>query len=160
MGICFSCLGLNSDDGDYNERSSLLGNNNIYSDEDVHESLLKQQQRQNELSVIVNDLSDNLIDVSTFLSKQSSENYNNKNTLSSTQSGDIFATASSLQGTDDDAGVPTDSPNLPLDSADDNDKPLPHLWSLEKKIQLMKDVSASHSSFDIEPPSQSLYVVF
>ncbi|OBA19276.1 hypothetical protein METBIDRAFT_22105, partial [Metschnikowia bicuspidata var. bicuspidata NRRL YB-4993] len=80
MGVCFSCLGFNNDGEDYNERSSLLGNNNLYSNEDLHENLLKQQQRQNELSVIVNDLSDNLIDVSTFLSKGSTENYNNKNT--------------------------------------------------------------------------------
>ncbi|KAF8003435.1 hypothetical protein HF325_002680 [Metschnikowia pulcherrima] len=143
MGICFSCLGLNGDDGDDGERTSLLGNNNIYSDENNYENLLKQQQRQNELSLIVNDLSDNLIDVSTFLSK------------------DVFATANGVQNGHNDTGAITteDSANLPLD-ASDNDKSLPYLWPLDKKLQLMKDVSTSHPLFEIKPPSESLYVVF
>ncbi|KAJ8140096.1 hypothetical protein OXX80_004338 [Metschnikowia pulcherrima] len=160
MGICFSCLGLNGDDGDDGERTSLLGNNNIYSDENNYENLLKQQQRQNELSSIVNDLSDNLIDVSTFLSKGSVEGYN-KNTISSTQSTDVFATANGVQNGHNDTGAITteDSANSPLD-ASDNDKSLPYLWPLDKKLQLMKDVSTSHPLFEIKPPSESLYVVF
>ncbi|GEQ68171.1 hypothetical protein JCM33374_g1838 [Metschnikowia sp. JCM 33374] len=160
MGICFSCLGLNKDDGDYNERSSLLGSNNIYSDEDLHESLLKQQQRQNELSVIVNDLSDNLIDVSTFLSNGSGDQYNLKSTISGSQSTDIYSSANGIPCADEDAGS---SPNSPLEAAESNDetdKSLPSLWPLDKKIQLMKEVSTSHASFNIEPPSESLYVVF
>lgn len=67
MGPCLSCLRAPEEDNDANERTSLLGNGNHFSAENYHEELLKQQQRQNELNGIVNDLSDNLIDVSTFI---------------------------------------------------------------------------------------------
>lgn len=67
MGLCLSCLSGNDDD-DVNERTSLLANGNQLTNEDYQEELFKQQQRQNELLGIVNDLTDNLIDVSTFVS--------------------------------------------------------------------------------------------
>ena len=72
MGVCLSCLRGDDDDDEINETTSLLGHG-IYSDENYQEELLKQQQRQNELNVIVNELNDNLIDVSTFLNKNSFE---------------------------------------------------------------------------------------
>ncbi|ODV67623.1 hypothetical protein HYPBUDRAFT_152486 [Hyphopichia burtonii NRRL Y-1933] len=69
MGLCLSCIRPDYDNEDeFNERSSLLGNQHLHSDENIQEELLKQQQRQQELNGIVNELNDNLIDVSTFLS--------------------------------------------------------------------------------------------
>lgn len=69
MGLCLSCIRPNNDEDDeLNERTSLLRSQDFYSDEHLQEELLKKQQRQNELNNIVNELSDNLIDVSTFLS--------------------------------------------------------------------------------------------
>lgn len=68
MGVCLSCLRPELEDDEYNERTSLLGQQNRFSDENIQEELFKQQQRQSELNGIVNELSDNLIDVSTFLS--------------------------------------------------------------------------------------------
>lgn len=69
MGLCLSCLyPANDEEDEFNERSSLLRSQDFYSDEHLQEELLKKQQRQNELNNIVNELSDNLIDVSTFLS--------------------------------------------------------------------------------------------
>lgn len=66
MGICLSCLRPQTDDDELNERSSLLGHRQS-TDENLQEELIKQQQRQAELFGIVNELSDNLIDVPTFL---------------------------------------------------------------------------------------------
>lgn len=68
MGLCFSCLYGEEDDGNNNERSSLLHSGQIYLEENLQEEAKKQQKRQNELAGIVNELSDNLIDVSTFMS--------------------------------------------------------------------------------------------
>lgn len=68
MGLCYSCLYGDEDDGNNNERSSLFQNHQLYSEENLQEEVKKQQQRQNELAGIVNELSDNLIDVSTFMS--------------------------------------------------------------------------------------------
>lgn len=65
MGLCLSCLAPASD---VDERTSLLASD-AYS-ENLQEDLLKQQQRQSELNVIVSDLSDNLIDVLTFLTHE------------------------------------------------------------------------------------------
>ncbi|RLV93639.1 hypothetical protein JA1_002360 [Spathaspora sp. JA1] len=69
MGACLSCLQYSSDD-EYNETTSLLRNQeNQYSGDYVQEEqILKQQQRQQELASIVNELSDKLIDVTSFLS--------------------------------------------------------------------------------------------
>lgn len=77
MGLCLSCLKPSTDEEDeYNERTSLLRSQEFYSDEHLQEELLKKQQRQQELNNIVSELSDNLIDVSTFLSGQSNINSN------------------------------------------------------------------------------------
>ena len=65
MGVCLSCLRGDVDDDEFNERTSLL-HSNQFLDENVQEEILKQQQRHAELNAIVNDLSDNLIDVTTF----------------------------------------------------------------------------------------------
>lgn len=65
MGACLSCIRGESDDS--GEESLLLkGQQQMYGN-DVEESVLKQQQRQQELNTIVNDLTDSLIDVSLFL---------------------------------------------------------------------------------------------
>ncbi|KAI5953900.1 hypothetical protein CANMA_004739 [Candida margitis] len=70
MGICFSCLGGSSSEDEYDETTSLLRRNQQGTyDQLQEEELIKQQQRQQELSNIVNDLSENLIDVTSFLSK-------------------------------------------------------------------------------------------
>lgn len=66
MGACLSCLRPSDDDEEYNERTSLL-HNDFYNDEHLQEELLKRQQRQQELNNLVSELSDNLIDVSSFL---------------------------------------------------------------------------------------------
>lgn len=73
MGACLSCLrGSDQNDDELNENSSLLrGQHNQYSSDYLQEAeLLKQQQRQQELNTIVNDLSDNLIDVTSFLNNE------------------------------------------------------------------------------------------
>lgn len=68
MGVCLSCL-RPSEEAEVDETTSLL-NHGLYTDANYQEELLKQQQRQNELNTITNELSDNLIDVSTFSSKR------------------------------------------------------------------------------------------
>lgn len=73
MGVCLSCLRPEVDDDEFNERTSLLQQNR-FSDENLQEEMIKQQQRQSELNGIVNELSDNLIDVSTFLSANTTVN--------------------------------------------------------------------------------------
>ncbi|KAK6454741.1 late endosomal/lysosomal adaptor and MAPK and MTOR activator-domain-containing protein [Scheffersomyces xylosifermentans] len=86
MGICLSCLRSgDANDDDYNENSSLLRNqHNLYSDDYLQEEeLSKQQQRQQELNTIVNDLSDNLIDVTSFLNNTSNNSVTNTPNLSS-----------------------------------------------------------------------------
>lgn len=66
MGACLSCL-IPDNDNDNDENTSLLcGEHNQYSNFEQEEEL-KLQQRQRELNTIVNDLSDNLIDVLSFL---------------------------------------------------------------------------------------------
>lgn len=151
MGACLSCLV--GDDLDYNERASLLGNQETITDDDFQEDLIKQQQRQNELNTIVNDLSDNLIDVATFLSRKSAEN--GHVVTQGTQSLEN-STRSLIPRGDDDLG---DS-EAGLASSVDGMKQYPSLWSLDKKVQLMKDVATSHATFEIKPSSESLYVVF
>lgn len=66
MGACISCFKRLDHDEDFNENSSLLRNQ--YNEDYLQEAeAIKQQQRQQELGVIVNDLSDSLIDVSSFI---------------------------------------------------------------------------------------------
>lgn len=67
MGACLSCLNFGGEDDELNERSTLLDGQHVYSDENLHDELIKQQQRQSELAVIVNNLNDKLLDISTFL---------------------------------------------------------------------------------------------
>lgn len=75
MGICLSCLRNDDEDGQYDEQTSLLRNQQLYSSEYLQEEQhLKQQHRQQELKNIVNELSDKLIDVSTFLNNNSIPN--------------------------------------------------------------------------------------
>lgn len=78
MGLCYSCL-LGEAEDTNNERSSLLQNHQLYSEENLQEEVKKQQQRQNELAGIVNELSDNLIDVSTFMSNPTGLEYSSHN---------------------------------------------------------------------------------
>lgn len=70
MGICLSCLRGNDNEDDY-ENQALLNNQSALYSESLQENELKQQRMQ-ELNSIVNDLSENLIDVSTFLSNNMS----------------------------------------------------------------------------------------
>lgn len=72
MGLCLSCLGGNGNEDEYDETASLLrrsqqGGYDLLQEEE----LIKQEQRQQELNSIVNDLSENLIDVTSFLNKGS-----------------------------------------------------------------------------------------
>ncbi|WLF77494.1 hypothetical protein PVL30_001212 [Lodderomyces elongisporus] len=87
MGLCLSCLsGSQSDEDD--ETTSLLRRSQQNQSPDYlqEEELMKQHKRQQELNHIVNDLSDKLIDVASFLSsKNHANNYNNGNTSSSTK---------------------------------------------------------------------------
>lgn len=70
MGLCISCLGGRNSDDEYDETTSLLRRSQQGGfDQLQEEELIKQQQRQQELSNIVNDLSENLIDVTSFLNK-------------------------------------------------------------------------------------------
>lgn len=131
MGACLSCLGSNSDEGDYNERTSLL-NHKLYLDEDLHEELIKQQQRQNELNAIVNDLSDHLIDISTFLS------------------------APPDKAADDarSAASPTVAP-----AGLDDERQYPYMWSVDEKRKLAA-AAAKTPRFAIAAPTEPLYVTF
>lgn len=151
MGACLSCLGGENDDSDYNERTSLLGAHNGFSNEDLQEELIKQQQRQNELNTIVNDLSDHLIDISTFLSARPSAglSYGNDNSLLNSNLANDETRASAT------------SPNLAPAGLDDLlDRLYPRMWSLDEKRKLLKDVAASEVTFELEAPAQSLYVTF
>ena len=70
MGACLSCLGGSRSEDEYDETTSLLRRNQQGGfDQLQEEELIKQQQRQQELNSIVNDLSENLIDVTSFLNK-------------------------------------------------------------------------------------------
>lgn len=152
MGLCFSCLGSGSDDSENNERTSLLGSHNLYSDENLQEELLKQQQRQNELSTIVNDLSDNLIDVSTFLS----------NTPNGVTTGGemLYLNASLGNETEDLNGSALTSPGV---GPADDERLYPYLLSVEEKVQILKAVDNLDDElkhFEMEEASGPLYVTF
>ena len=91
MGSCLSCLIGNSNDDEYNETSSLLRNQHLHqqysSDYLQEEQILKQQQRQQELTSIVNELNDKLIDVASFLNGNSLIHSASNNNLSITANG-------------------------------------------------------------------------
>ncbi|KAI5957526.1 hypothetical protein KGF57_003220 [Candida theae] len=72
MGLCLSCLSGGGNDDEYDETASLLRRNQQGGYDSLQEEeILKQEQRQQELNNIVNDLSENLIDVTSFLNKGS-----------------------------------------------------------------------------------------
>lgn len=139
MGLCLSCLRPEVDDG-YDERSSLLGDSR-YADEDLQNQLLKQQQRQNELSVIVNDLSENLIDVSTFLST-------NGDSIHAINTHENFVN-------DEDVGQSPSSPSAGLES---REKKYPKVMSIEEMIQVMRDAEDEKVTCEITAPKEPLYV--
>ncbi|RCK67666.1 hypothetical protein Cantr_03418 [Candida viswanathii] len=95
MGACLSCLIGNSNDDEYNETSSLLRNQHLHqqysSDYLQEEQILKQQQRQQELTSIVNELNDKLIDVTSFLNGSNSMHSTSNNNLSITLNGSSSA---------------------------------------------------------------------
>lgn len=124
MGICLSCLRSDDDnDDEFNERSSLLRDHNLYTDENLQEELLKQQQRQQELNVIVNDLNDNLIDLSTFLNSSVNNNLAGSTNLS-------YSTGSlQPQTTQDEIAAP-----------DSQQKQYPYLLTSEEKQDILREV--------------------
>lgn len=138
MGVCLSCLRPEVDDN-YDERSSLLGDSR-HADEDLQNQLLRQQQRQNELSVIVNDLNENLIDVSTFLSTngdsiQAINTHDNEN-----------------YGNDEDVVPSPISPSAGLE------KKYPKVMSIEEMIELLREVEEEKIVCEITAPKEPLYV--
>lgn len=147
MGACLSCLGSDGDDGDYNERTSLLGNHTLYSDENLQEELLKQQQRQNELNNIVNALTDNLIDVSTFMSNSNGS-----------PGQDILYLNASL-GNDEEA---TASPQVAPAGTEDEEA-YPRLLTVDDKLQILSDVEKLDGEArrcDVVPANGPLYITF
>lgn len=115
MGACLSCLGLgDSTDDELNETSSLLRNQQMFSDDYLQEAeLLKQQQRQSELNIIVNDLSDHLIDVTTFLNEPST------NQLSY---------------------LITSIPEVPTEGLTDGVKNYPYQYTNDEKVKVMNEI--------------------
>lgn len=155
MGACLSCLG--RDDTDANERTSLLGGHNLYSDEDLQEEAWKQQKRQNELNNIVNDLNDHLIDVSTFLSNTSNGAIN---TIS--YQGSLHLLSRVHDGDDTETSVPP-SPMVDPAGLDVADKQYPHLLGVDEKLAILKGVknlSPEDQKFEVVQPSGPLYVAF
>lgn len=159
MGACLSCLGGGNEDDDINERTSLLGGNTLPSDEDLQEELLKQQQRQNELSNIVSDLNDHLIDVSTFLSNNTSVN-GGLNSRSYPASLNLLSSPKVHDADDTDmAGTSSVGP-AGLEAAD---RQYPHLAGVDEKVAILKAVeslSKEEQQCEIPEASGPLYVVF
>ncbi|KAI3402419.2 hypothetical protein KGF56_004827 [Candida oxycetoniae] len=69
MGLCISCIYGNTNEEEDDETTSLLGRRHQNQSTEClqQEEILKQQKRHQELTAIVNDLSDKLIDVTSFL---------------------------------------------------------------------------------------------
>lgn len=143
MGLCLSCLKPEVDDGGYDERTSLL-NDSRYADEEYQNALLRQQQRQSELSVIVNDLSENLIDVSTF--------------LTSNGDGSRAATPQVIENFASEEDFDQTSPALPSAGLETKEKHYPKVWSVEEKIQLLRDVAEENLKCELVAPKDALYV--
>lgn len=155
MGACLSCLG--RDDTDANERMSLLGQPNLYSDEDLQEEAWKQQQRQNELNNIVNDLNDHLIDVSTFLSNSSNGALNTISYM-----GSLYLLPRLNDGDEPEASEPT-SPTVGPAGLDVVERQYPHLLTIDEKMAILKAVnnlSPEDQKYEVVQPSGPLYVVF
>ncbi len=109
MGSCLSCLIGNSNDDEYNETSSLLRNQHLHqqysSDYLQEEQIMKQQQRQQELTSIVNELNDKLIDVTSFLNGSSSLHSVSNNNLSINLNGN--SSGDNLENEDDNGHTKT-----------------------------------------------------
>lgn len=129
MGLCLSCLGGN-DDGDGHERTSLLGHGAV-SDEDLQEELLKQRRRQTELAGIVNNLSDSLIDLLTFL----------------------------VAGADQAPEAADEEPLAGPAGQDNPTKPYPHVWLAATKNAVASQ-AAQEATFELRVLKEPLYVVF
>lgn len=141
MGACLSCL-IPSGDEETEERRSLLVNGNMYSDEDLQKELAKQQQRQNELNAIVNDLNDNLIDVTTFLTNGSA----GANPL---LPGDYLSTSIH----DDEA-----YPRIASAGLEDPERQYPYLLTVAEKQRILQQAASKQKrSFVCESP---LFVTF
>lgn len=158
MGACLSCLFGSGDDTDANERTSLLGNNNLYSDEDLQEELWKQQQRQNELNNIVNDLNEHLIDVSTFLGSNGTANG-----VNTTPNPGSSIASPRIHDTDDNEVSAAASPSVGPAGLEMTNRQYPHLLGVEEKLQILKAVERlgpNERKCEIEKASGPLYVVF
>lgn len=127
MGLCLSCLrGSDSRDDEVNETSSLLRNqHDMYSLDYMQEAeLLKQQQRQQELNAIVNNLSDNLIDVSSFLNT------------------DTHATiATQVRAQDESSRHSLEQPTNTDSVVDDDEKQYPRQYGAGEKDDVLKQVA-------------------
>lgn len=143
MGVCLSCLRTDIDDQGYDERTSLL-NDSRFGDEDFQNELLRQQQRQNELSTIVNNLNENLIDVYTFLSPSGSQNQSSAPQITENYS------------TEDDFEQP--SPAQPSAGLEIREKQYPKIWTLEEKKQLLRRVAEENVKCELKAPEEPLYV--
>ncbi|KAK6197050.1 uncharacterized protein RJT21DRAFT_123469 [Scheffersomyces amazonensis] len=139
MGACISCLldtFYNNNDDEFNENSSLLRNNNngLYSNDYLQqEEILKQQQRQQELNSIVNDLNENLIDVSSFLNTGvPSSNLSHSHVLSTHSN-------TNLQNS---TGNIADSIEVSQSNNDSSFNPnLPYTYSSTEKLKVLQQVN-------------------
>lgn len=159
MGACLSCLQPDHDDVDDNERTSLLGANNRYSDELIQEELWKQQQRQNELNNIVSDLNENLIDVSTFLSASGTLN---GGAVASPNPGSSVASPRVRDADETDASA-APSPSVGPAGLELADRQYPHVLSVDEKLQILKAVESLTSEERrcvVAEASGPLYVAF
>lgn len=137
MGVYMSCL-LRSHDDEENETASLLRNqqntyNTNYAQE---EQLLKQQQqRQQELSNIVNELSDKLIDVTSFLNPSSSAtNLQQHPSLSSLTPHNV--PSQDYEHVENDNGIPTSNKTYPyVYTTEDRDRVLKEMEQIDETIR-------------------------
>ncbi|EMG51096.1 hypothetical protein SBY92_001859 [Candida maltosa Xu316] len=126
MGSCLSCLIGNSNDDEYNETSSLLRNQHLqqqYSSDYLQkEQILKQQERQQELTSIVNELNDKLIDVTSFLN-----------------GGNLISNSSNLSNS---AVLTGDNNNNNGEEVDeDGSKALPYVYTKKDKDKVLENAN-------------------
>lgn len=143
MGLCLSCLVAEVDDNESDERTSLLGESRS-GDEDFQNELLRQQQRQNELSLIVNDLSENLIDVSAFLGSNGGQNHSA-----------LSQSIDNLAGEDDSE---QGSAALPSAGLENREKQYPKVWTVEEKSQLLLELAKKDYKCELSAPKDTLFV--
>lgn len=142
MGLCLSCLRPDVEEQGYDERTSLL-NDSRFADEEYQNELLRQQKRQNELSNIVNDLNENLIDVSTFFTSNE---------------GPVNDGAQVTDGYVAEDGFEQPSPALTSAGLESREKQYPKIWTLEEKAQLLERVSRENIKCELKAPQEALYV--